>query len=183
MRLLPTPTEDEQSLAGEEENGALKKEVQLAEDRPDRIKGRQAYFAARARHVGGKRRCDPRMPTTRAIAQVHVGLWNEKGASERGAWEKAANHMAICRKKNMRDALDEVQDETLGLRKRITERVADRKQTSMAEETGHAGPRWWPRGGSLSRTLLSWLTVAAMVCRCGSSCCPGSILLEVVPHG
>ena len=73
-RLLPKPTEDEQMLA------------QLAQNKPDRIKGRHAYFAAMA-HAGGKRRCDPRVPTTRTVAQVHTSLWNKKGASERGGWE------------------------------------------------------------------------------------------------
>ena len=40
----------------------------------------------------------------------------EQDASERGVWENKANRMATCRKKNISDALDEVQDETLGLR-------------------------------------------------------------------
>ena len=82
-------------------------EAQLAQNRPDRIKGRQACFAALARHAGGKTRCNPRVPTLRVIAQVHVGLWNKKGGSERGVWEKEANRMAICRKKNMSNALGE----------------------------------------------------------------------------
>ena len=73
------------------------------------------------------------MPTTRAIAQVHVGLWNKKYASERVVWEREANRMAICRKKNISEALDDVQDETLRLRRRIAQRVADRRQMSMAE--------------------------------------------------
>ena len=75
----------------------------IAQNKPDRIEGCQEYFAALARHAGGKRRCYPRMPTTREIAQVHVGgLWNKKGASERGGW---ANRVAMCRKKNISDAL------------------------------------------------------------------------------
>ena len=51
--------------------------------------------------------------------------------SERGGLEKEANRMAICRKKIKGDALDEVQDETLGLRKRIVGRFADRTQMTM----------------------------------------------------
>ena len=88
--------------------------------------------AALARHAGGKRTCDPRVPTPKTGAQVHAGLWNKKGTSERGVWEKWANRMAICRK-NISDALAEVQDETLRLRKRIAGRFADRRQMSMAE--------------------------------------------------
>ena len=41
--------------------------------------------------------------------------------------------MAICRKKNTSVALDEVQDETFGFRKRIAGRFADRRQMNMAE--------------------------------------------------
>ena len=41
--------------------------------------------------------------------------------------------MAICRKKNISDAPDEIQDETLRLRGRIVGRLADRRQMSMEE--------------------------------------------------
>ena len=127
-RLLPKPTEDEQVLVQ-----AMKKEARLAQNKPDRVKRRQAYFAALARHAGGKRRCDPRMPTPRTLALVYSGLWNKKGASERGVSEKEADRMAICRTKNISDALDEVQDETLELCRRIAGRLADRLQISMTE--------------------------------------------------
>ena len=135
--------------------------------------------------------------------------------------------MAICRKKIKGDALDEVQDETLGLRKRIVGRFADRTQMTMeaafhtrnvgqiqdgtcnfpaqqarlgsrpqesrrrpaallacsAREAPHSGrfrlranrPATLGRGGGRAQavflqTLLSYWTVAAKVCRCGSSC-------------
>ena len=118
-RLLPKPTEDEQLLARDRLNSV----------RRGPIEGRQAYFAALARHAGGKRRWDPGgVPTTRAISKVHVGVVYQKGASERVDWEKEANRMAPFRKKNMSDALDE----TLRLREWIAQRVADQRQMSMA---------------------------------------------------
>ena len=89
-------------------------------------------FAALARHAGRTRKCHPRKPTIRARAGARWSLGQE-GASERGVWEKEANSIAICRKKKISDALDEVQDETLGLRKRTAGRLADRRQMSMAE--------------------------------------------------
>ena len=124
--LLPKSTEDEQLLVR-----VMKTIAQLAQQKPDRIKGRQAYLPALPRHAGGNRKCDPRMPTTRAIVQVYGGLRN-KGASERGGGEKEANRMAICQK-NMIDAHDEVQKETLRLCDRISGRVAGRRQMSIAE--------------------------------------------------
>ena len=64
-RLLLKPTEDEQLLAR-----VMKKEAHLAQNKPDRIKCRQAYLAALAPHAGGKRRCHPRVPTPRTVARA-----------------------------------------------------------------------------------------------------------------
>ena len=55
-RLVPKPTEDEQWLVR-----AMKKEAQLAQNMPDRIKGRQAYVVLRWHATR-----DPRMLMTRA---------------------------------------------------------------------------------------------------------------------
>ena len=73
-RLLPKPMEDEQLLAR-----AMKEEAQLAQNKPDRIKSRKVSFAALQRHARGKRKYDPRMPTTEPIVQVQRWSMQQEG--------------------------------------------------------------------------------------------------------